>query len=132
MRVYRESDKAVDWVYALYVVHTVFETVLGLMKMRGTYAGVTMALGAEKFARHHGVALLALAALGGEVLRRKLCHTTTGEVASSALTVFHAGAAAVMMHAAAFKTVALHVPFAVGFARHAWQSQHTPARSLAP
>ena len=119
-------------VVALYVVHTVLELVLGGIKLRGTYSGMTMPPGAERFARHHGVSLLALALLGGLALRGRssqpphdrLCHTDTGAVVSTALAFFHAGAVLVMLHAllttgAGLNVVLLHTPFAVAFTWHA-------------
>ena len=119
-------------VVALYVVHTVLELVLGSIKLRGTYSGMTMPPGAERFARHHGVSLLALALLGGLALRGRssqpphdrLCHTDTGAVVSTALAFFHAGAVLVMLHAllttgAGLNVVLLHTPFAVAFTWHA-------------
>lgn len=105
-------------VRALYVMHFVVELILGAIKLRGTYSGVECP-GIAKFARHHGVSLLALAALGGLVLYRRLEHTVTGEVASSALAVFHAGTMGVMIHALNFKVVAIHAPFALAFGWHA-------------
>ena len=48
----------------LYQAHAALELVLGGIKLRGTYKGVVMPLGTEKFVRHHGVSLLAIALLG--------------------------------------------------------------------
>ena len=69
-------------VVALYVVHTVLELVLGFIKLRGTYSGMTMPPGAERFVRHHGVSLLALALLG---LGRSAaaCAATSGALVSA-------------------------------------------------
>ena len=53
----------------LYQAHAALELVLGGMKLRGTYKGVDMPLGTEKFVRHHGVSLLAIALLGFMVTR---------------------------------------------------------------
>lgn len=111
------------YVKALYVAHTLLEFVLGAIKLRGKYAGFDIAAcapGAEKFARHHGVALLSLAALGEEVLRRRLCHSTTAEVISAALAVFHWGCVLVMLQAWSLHTLAMHLPFAIGFTWHAF------------
>jgi hypothetical protein len=118
-------------VVALYVVHTVLELVLGFIKLRGTYSGMTTPPGAERFVRHHGVSLLALALLGGLALRGRsslpphdrLCHTDTGSVVSTALAFFHAGAVLVMLHAVlttgtGLNVVLLHTPFAVAFTWH--------------
>ena len=119
-------------VVALYVAHTLLELVLGGVKLRGTYSGMTMPPGAERFARHHGISLLALALLGGLVLRGcssqpphdRLCHTDTGAVVSTVLAFFHAGAVLIMLHAlhttgAGLNVVLLHTPFAVAFTWHA-------------
>ena len=48
----------------LYAAHAALELVLGGVKLRGTYKGVDMPPGTEKFVRHHGVSLLAIALLG--------------------------------------------------------------------
>ena len=53
----------------LYQAHAALELVLGGIKLRGTYKGVVMPLGTEKFVRHHGVSLLAIALLGFMVTR---------------------------------------------------------------
>ena len=37
----------------LYQAHAALELVLGGIKLRGTYKGVVMPLGTEKFVRHH-------------------------------------------------------------------------------
>ena len=118
-------------VVALYVVHTVLELGLGAIKLRGTYSDMMTPPGAERFVRHHGVSLLALALLGGLALRGRsslpphdrLCHTDTGSVVSTALAFFHAGAVLVMLHAvlttgAGLNVVLLHTPFAVAFTWH--------------
>ena len=81
-------------VVALYVAHTILELILGGVKLRGKYSHLPgpMPEGAERFARHHGVSLLALALLGGLALAHsprpphdRLCHTETGNLVSTAL-----------------------------------------------
>ena len=75
----------------LFLVHTVVEIGLGLVKLRGRYAGFEMPPGAEKFARHHGVSLLSLALLGGLVLFRRSWAGPEGLLASTVLAFFHLG-----------------------------------------
>ena len=103
----------------LYLGHTALELVLGGIKLRGTYSDVLIPEGAEKYVRHHGVALLALALLGGLVVWRRQESTQAGTLASLVLSFFHAGAVAVMAHALSPKVLLLHLPFAAGFACHA-------------
>ena len=103
----------------MYAAHAVVEMVLGAVKLRGSYSSVVLPPGAEKFARHHGVALLSLALLGALALGRGLVNTEAGEVVSLVLASFHTGAVLVMVHAMNAKVVFLHAPFAVGFAWHA-------------
>ncbi len=108
----------------LYAAHALVELVLGAVKLRGRYSGMEMPDGAEKFARHHGVALLAIALLGAETLRRGLVRTAAGTMVSLVLCAFHAGCVAVMLHAAIANRAALnvafmHAPFAIGFGAHA-------------
>ncbi len=108
----------------LYASHSALELVLGTIKMRGTYSGFAMPEGADKFARHHGVALLALALLGALVMRRGLVRTPTGSLVSTVLAAFHFGCVMVMIHAMSrhgkgAKVAVLHAPFAAGFAWHA-------------
>ena len=107
---------------ALYVTHALVELVLGALKLRGSYAGLTMPDEATKFARHHGMALLALALLSGECVRRGLASTAAGGLCSFVLAFFHTGAVAVMTYELHFEAVALHVPFAAAFAIHAAMS----------
>ena len=109
--------------FLLFCAHTVVELVLGAVKLRGTYSGIDIscAPGASKFARHHGVSLIALALLGAEVLRRNALHTEVGEVASIILAIFHGGTMLVMVHALNLKVVAIHAPFAIGFAAHVYR-----------
>lgn len=105
----------------LFIAHAVLELVLGAMKIRGRYEGQAVAGPEAKFIRHHGVALLALAILGGLVWWRKLVETETGRLASTVLFAFHGGAAAVHAHAwvagsvKSAATFAMHLPFAIGF-----------------
>ena len=118
----------------LYLTHTMLELVLGWMKVfKGSYSGLDdigdMPLGAEKFARHHGIALLSLALLSGLVLARGLTKSETGEVCSLVLAFFHVGAVAIMVHALNLKVVALHVPFALGFG---WDSPSALATTTSP
>ena len=115
----------------LFLAHFLLELALGAVKMRGTYSGTTMPEGTERFVRHHGVSLLAIALLGGLVWWRRLANTQTGSLASVVLAAFHAGCVAVMCHAfvsgggdaaaakGAVKVMAMHAPFAVAFAVHA-------------
>mmetsp|Transcript_1256 Transcript_1256/g.3535 ORF Transcript_1256/g.3535 Transcript_1256/m.3535 type:complete len:131 (-) Transcript_1256:133-525(-) len=106
--------------FLLYFAHFFVELVLGAVKLKGTYSSVDIscAPGAEKFARHHGVSLIALAIAGGEVLRRGLLNTVTAEVVSFAMAIFHTGTMVVMLHALHLKVVCIHAPFAVGFWVH--------------
>ena len=115
-----ERSTASKAAYYLYLAHFLLELVLGALKLRGTYSGIDMscAPGSAKFARHHGVSLLAIALLGGEVLRRRMCDSVTGEVASFVLASFHTGCVLVMLHAINLKVVAIHAPFAIGFWWH--------------
>ena len=110
----------------LYYAHALVELVLGALKLRGSYTGVTMPVDTAKFVRHHGVALLALALLSGECARRGLVSTSAGSLCSLVLCFFHTGAVAVMMYDLHFGPVALHIPFAALFAIH------TAAHSVPP
>ena len=112
----------------LYLAHVLLELVLGAVKLRGTYSGVVVPSAAAKFARHHGVSLLALTLLGALVLTRGLVSTPTGQVASITLAFFHAGCVAVMVHAEHWPVVFIHLPFALGFAWHAYSGQFKEAR----
>ena len=103
----------------LYLAHVLLELVLGGVKLRGTYSGVVVPEAAAKFARHHGVSLLALTLLGALVLLRGQISTPTGQVTSITLAAFHAGAVLVMIHAEHWPVVCTHAPFALGFAAHA-------------
>ena len=103
---------------ALYYLHALVEFVLGAIKLRGKYAGVAMPVEAAKFARHHGVALIALALLSGECARRRLVSTPAGLLCSLVLSFFHTGAIAVMIYDLHLGPVALHIPFAAAFAIH--------------
>ena len=110
----------------LYLAHFLLELVLGGVKLKGSYSPLDLAScsdgtaeAAAKFCRHHGVSLLAIAALGGIVLARRLTNTATGEVVSLVLSLFHAGAVAVMVHASHWPVAATHAPFAIAFAWHA-------------
>ena len=112
----------------LYIAHVLLELVLGAVKLKGTYSGVEVPEAAAKFARHHGISLLALTLLGALVLMRGLVNTPTGQVTSITLFFFHAGAVAVMVHAANWPVVYLHTPFAIAFALHAFTGQFKAAR----
>ena len=105
--------------FVLYIAHAILEVVLGVIKLRGRYADMPMPDGAAKFARHHGVCLIALALLGGECARRRLINTPTGALCSLVLCVFHAGAVLVMVYDLHLKVLVLHTPFAIGFFWHA-------------
>lgn len=114
----------------LYLTHCLLELILGGIKLlRGTYSGFDMPPGAEKFARHHGVALLSLALLSALVLMRGRTETEAGEICSTCLAFFHGGAVAVMMHALNTKVVLLHAPWAIGFAWHAWEARQLTRKS---
>ena len=108
-----------DLAILLYYAHALAQCLLGAKKLRGTYSGVVVAPEAAKFARHHGVSLLALALLGALCVRRGFVHTPTGTMCSQVLCVFHLGAALVMLYDANFLPVLLHAPFALAFAWHA-------------
>lgn len=124
----------------LYLAHMLVEAWLGAIKLaRGGYAGldtrlslpIGLGLVAEstaKYARHHGVALLSIALLGGLVWWRRLEGTETGTVVSASLAFFHSGAVAVMAHALSAKVVLLHLPFAALFACHAAIGGGAPRR----
>merc|ERR1740117_1625553 len=88
--------------------------------------------GAERFARHHGVSLLALHCLvDSRFAGARRRHRTTGSVTRTQAPslarrspFFHAGAVLVMLHAllttgAGLNVVFLHTPFAVAFTWHA-------------
>ena len=75
------------------------ELVLGAIKLRGKYSGLDMPPGADKFARHHGVSLLALALLGALVLRDGVVDKPAGKLSSKVLAAFHGGCVLVMLHA---------------------------------
>ena len=106
--------------FLLYIAHTLLETALGAVKLRGKYAEVdSMPPEAAKFCRHHGISLLALALLGGECARRGLINTQTGALCSLVLCAFHAGAVAVMAYDSNMKVVVTHLPFAIAFGLHA-------------
>ena len=105
---------------ALYVLHAIVELVLGALKIyKGGYTALDLPADAARFARHHGVSLLCLGALGAECVRRRLIETETGALCSFVLFLFHAGTATVMAYHAHLPTLAMHAPFAVGFAWHA-------------
>ena len=105
---------------ALYVAHACLELVLGLLKLRsGGYAALDLPPEAARFARHHGSCLLALGALGAECARRRLIETETGALCSAVLALFHAAVCLVMAYHAHLPTMAMHAPFALGFAWHA-------------
>ena len=76
--------------------------------------------------RHHAFSLLAHALLGFLVWQHDMVHTNAGQAASAVLFVFHGGAVAAFTHAWAWheirfaKVVVPHLPFAVGFAVHAF------------
>ena len=48
----------------VFLAHFFLELGLGLLKLRGKYAGFDAPAGMGKFARHHGVSLLSLALAG--------------------------------------------------------------------
>mmetsp|Transcript_19394 Transcript_19394/g.60579 ORF Transcript_19394/g.60579 Transcript_19394/m.60579 type:complete len:133 (-) Transcript_19394:164-562(-) len=106
----------------LFFAHTVLETVLGAMKLRGRYEGQTAAGPEAKFVRHHGVCLLSLALLAACTLLRREVDAPTGGLVSAVLCFFHTAATAVHAHAFALgsakslSTMMMHLPFAVGFA----------------
>lgn len=115
-------------VETLYLVHTILELVLGLMKLRGRYSHEGRAVKPARdqmYTRHHGFSLLALALLGGMVWWRGAYATELGDVSSRVLATFHGGAVLAFGHTCAlgaveFKKVLIpHAPFAVGFALHA-------------
>ena len=104
----------------VFLLHSLFEFFLGAIKLRGKYGVVDMPIGAEKFARHHGVSLLAISLLGFMAWRQKLVHTSTGLFVSKVLAVFHAGCVAVLItHAGGFSSTLVHSFFAAGFTWHA-------------
>ena len=71
----------------LFLAHFLLELALGAVKMRGTYSGTTMPEGTERFVRHHGVSLLAIALLGGLVWWRRLANTLLTEQEHTQLTL---------------------------------------------
>jgi hypothetical protein len=120
----------------LFIAHAFLEFGLGAIKLRGTYAGLQtcgteaaaisdvpappcMPPEAAKFARHHGICILALGLLGGECARRQLVQTEFGKLTALVLGFFHAGCTLVMVQAINLKVVAMHAPFAIGFLWHA-------------
>ena len=107
----------------LYIAHTLLEIVLGAVKLRGRYSAMQTPPGAERFVRHHGISLLALAMLGCLVLGKRMVHTEFGKVASATLAFFHAGAVMTMLHAwsqtgEGLNVAFTHAPFAIGFFLH--------------
>ena len=105
---------------AIYLSHALLELALGGIKLRGKYGGCPdMPDCAPKFARHHGVSLLAIALLGFLVWQRNLANTETGALVSVVLAFFHSACVAVMIHALNLKVVAIHAPFAIAFVWHA-------------
>ena len=113
----------------LYLVHAILELGLGAMKLRGRYDGQKEAGPEAKLIQHHGVALLALALLGGLVWYCKLGETETGQITSAVLCFFHAGAAAVHAHAwstgsaKSASVFAMHLPFALLFLLDAFRTR---------
>ena len=113
------TPQSIPFAFWLYIAHALLELVLGAVKLRGTYSGISMPPEAAKFAQHHGISLLALALLGGECARRDLIHTPTGALCSLVLCFFHTGAVIVMAFHSNTAVVLTHAPFALGFAVHA-------------
>lgn len=119
------------WSSLLYISHVLLELALGLIKLRGRYAhevpGSKSARN-EMYCRHHGCSLLSLALLGYFVWQHDLVDTSTGAAASTVLAVFHGGAVASFTYAYSLnaipvgKVIVPHLPFALGFAAHAWQA----------
>ena len=103
----------------IFLAHFFLELGLGLLKLRGKYAGFDAPAGMEKFARHHGVSLLSLALAGWLIYRQRLAFSAAGVVAALVLCAFHSGAVAVMLAdggGGALKVLAMHAPFAVASA----------------
>ena len=113
----------------LYMTHALLELALGAIKLRGRYAHETPGSRSARsamYVRHHGFSLLALALLGFCVLVNGDVHTLIGAYNSLAFFLFHGGACAAFSLAWAdgaipFRKVCVpHLPWAVGFAAHAW------------
>ena len=81
----------------IFLAHFFLELGLGLLKLRGKYAGFDAPAGMERFARHHGVSLLSLALAGWLIYRQRLAFSAAGVVAALVLCAFHSGAVAVML-----------------------------------
>ena len=110
----------------IFLAHFFLELGLGLLKLRGKYAGFDAPVGMEKFARHHGVSLLSLALAGWLIYRQRLAFSAAGVVAALVLCAFHSGAVAVMLAdggGGALKVLAMHAPFAVAFGWHAFENR---------
>ena len=105
----------------LFLVHTLIETVLGAVKLRGKYSKLALPDGAERYVRHHGVSLLGLALLGFLVLYRRQVHAEAGAIAAIALAFFHAGALCAAYGGHGPPLLLMHGGMAIGFAVHAWR-----------
>ena len=122
--------------HGLYVTHTALELFLGAIKLRGHYAHEVhdtqksihnKPQAAKAYTRHHAVALLALAYLGYVALKNDIVDQPIGRDLSKVLGLFHAGVTLVFAHACYLgampraKVIVPHLPWAVGFAWHAFR-----------
>ena len=121
----RESVFSFGW--WLFLVHTLLECGLGVVKLRGKYAGFTMPDGAEKFARHHGISLLSLSLLGALVLLRRTSSKEEGQLAALVLAFFHVGCVCVRP---AITVLLMHGVLALGFMWHAGALDKAASRRL--
>ena len=120
--------------HGLYVSHTALELFLGAIKLSGHYAHEKTTHTprhkpetSKAYTRHHAIALLALAYLGYVALKRELVDEPIGRDLSTVLCLFHAGVTLVFLHSCYLgampraKVIVPHLPWAVGFAWHAFR-----------
>lgn len=118
----------IDFLDVIFISHTLLETWLGLIKLRGRYQheATNKPIRSAAYTRHHGASILALALLSHLVYSRGLVRSPTGQLASAVLATFHGGAVASFTHAwlsgamPFTKILIPHGPYAAFFAWHAW------------
>jgi len=91
----------IDFLDVIFISHTLLETWLGLIKLRGRYQheATNKPVRSAAYTRHHGASILALALLSHLVYSRGLVRSPTGQLASAVLATFHGGAVASFTHA---------------------------------
>lgn len=118
----------IDFLDVIFISHTLLETWLGLIKLRGRYQheATNKPVRSAAYTRHHGASILSLALLSHLVYSRGLVRSPTGQLASAVLATFHGGAVASFTHAwlsgalPFTKILFPHGPYAAFFAWHAW------------